>query len=82
MVIEKNYGAYSAHVKMRLIVNGESIRITHMGPDFLLVDCNSDHPPGEATVMMRVDESESQWRVRLPYGISKDSRHVALALAE
>jgi hypothetical protein len=82
MATDNNYGAYSAQVKMRLIVNGQSIRITHMGPDFLLVECNDNHPPGEATILMRVDESESQWRVRLPNGISKDSKHVALALAE
>jgi hypothetical protein len=82
MIAEKNYGAHSAQVKMRLIVNGQSIRITHMGPDFLLVDCSSDYPAGEATIMMWVDESESQWRVKLPQGISKDSKYVALALAE
>ena len=82
MTTNNNYGAYSAQVKMRLLVNGQSIRITHMGPDFLLVECNDSYPPGEATIMMRVDESESQWRVRLPNGISKDSKHVALALTE
>jgi hypothetical protein len=80
--MDNNYGAYSARVKMRLIVNGESIRITHMGPDFLLVDCHTDYPPGDATIMMQVDQSESQWRVRLPNGISRESKHVALALAE
>lgn len=67
---------------MRLIVNGESIRITHMGPDFLFVDCNSDYPPGKAIIKMRVDDSETQWTVRLPQGISRDSKQVALALAE
>jgi len=82
MVTEKNYGAYSAQVKMRLIVDGQSIRITHMGPDFLLVDCDSDHPPGDATIMMEVDQSKSQRRVKLPNGISKESKHVALTLAE
>jgi hypothetical protein len=82
MIAGKEYGAHSAQVRMRLIVNGESIRITHMGPDFLLVDCNNNYPPGEATIMMRVDQSESQWVVKLPDGISKDSKRVALALAE
>ncbi|PYJ07154.1 MAG: hypothetical protein DME25_04490 [Verrucomicrobia bacterium] len=67
---------------MRLIVNGDSISITHMGPDFLLVEPASDHPPGEARIVMQVDESRSEWKVRLPEGISKASTRVALALAE
>jgi hypothetical protein len=31
---------------------------------------------------MRVDDSESEWKVRLPDGISADSKRVALALSE
>lgn len=67
---------------MRLIANGATIRITHMGPDFLLIDSPTDSPPGEATIYLRVDDSESEWKVRLPHGISADSKRVALALSE
>ena len=67
---------------MRLIVNGASISISHMGSDFLFVESANDYPPGEATIFMQVDESKSQWKVRLPEGISKDSKRVALALCE
>ena len=69
-------------VTMRLIINGESIRITHMGPDFVFIEPASDYPPGEATIYMKVDASERQWKVRLPEGISKASPRVALALSE
>lgn len=65
---------------MRLLVNGLSVRITHMGPDFLLVDAVADHPPCEATILLQVDENESRWQVNLPEGISKSSKRVALAL--
>ena len=82
MIAEQSYGAHSALVKMRLIVNGAVIRITHMGPDFLLVESPTDHPPCEASILLRVDESESEWRVRLPEGISKDSKRIALSLSE
>jgi len=67
---------------MRLIVNGSSISITQMGPDFLFVESTSDHPPGDATIVLQVDDSERQWRVRLPDGISKDCKRVAVALSE
>ncbi|SPE55003.1 hypothetical protein SBV1_2010036 [Verrucomicrobia bacterium] len=33
MIAEHSHGAHSAQVKVRLRVNGASIRITHMGPD-------------------------------------------------
>jgi hypothetical protein len=82
MIAQQNYGAHSAQVKMRLIVNGTPIRITQMGPDFLFVESPIDHPPGVASIVLRVDESESRWNVRLPDGISSSSKRVALALAE
>ena len=67
---------------MRLIVNGTSIGITHMGSDFLFLESPTDHPPCEASILLRIDDSESQWKVRLPEGISKASTRVALALSE
>ena len=67
---------------MRLIVNGTVVRITQMGPDFLFVESATEHPPGEATIVLRVDESERRWKVMLPEGISKASKRVALALPE
>ena len=80
MLAEKSYGAHSAQVKMRLIVNGASIRITQMGPDFLFVDSASDHPSGEATIVLQVDGSERRWNVHLQNGISAESKRVAIAM--
>jgi hypothetical protein len=82
MITEQNYGAHSAIVEMELIINGTSIGITHMGRDFVLIESPADHPPGEADLMLNVDESKSQWKVRLPGGISKDSKRVALAVID
>ncbi len=65
---------------MSLIVEGTMIPVRQMGPDFLFVDSSSDHPPCEATIVLQVDDSERQWQVRLPEGISKASTRVALAL--
>ena len=76
----QNYGAHSAQVKMRLILNGLSVRITHMGPDFLFVESPPEHPPSQATIALSVDGSESQWQVSLPHGISANSKRVTIAL--
>jgi hypothetical protein len=81
MIAEQNYGAHSARVEMRLIVNGVSIGITHMGPDFLFIESASDCPPGDATIVLQVDQSERRWNVRLPNGISANSKRVAIAVS-
>ena len=81
MIAKQSNGAHSAVVKMRLIINGTSIPINQMGPDFLFVDSASDYPPGEATIVLQIDDSHREWQVRLPDGISRNSHHVPLALA-
>ena len=65
---------------MRLMVGGAVIRITHMGPDFLLIESPADVPPCEASIVLRVDDSQSEWKVRLPEGISGNSKRVALTV--
>jgi hypothetical protein len=80
MISDQNYGAHSARVGMFLIVNGSSLSITQMGPDFLFVEPRGDHPPCDATIVLQVDEAERRWQVRLPNGIAKGSKRVALAL--
>jgi len=67
---------------MRLILNGTAIRITHMAPDFVLIDSPADYPPCDASILLKVDDTEDQWKVSLPLGISKGSNRVALALPE
>lgn len=81
MIAEQTYGAHSAHVEMRLIVNGDSIGVTHMGRDFVLVESPAEYPPGEASLLLKVDQSESRWNVRLPDGIAAGSKRVAISLA-
>ena len=43
---------------MRLLINGVSLSIGQMGPDFLLLDESIDPPPAEATIVFRVDANE------------------------
>ena len=67
---------------MHLIINGSSVSITHMGPDFLFIEGGHDHPPGQATIVLQVDDAERRWQVNLPDGIAKASTRVALALSK
>jgi hypothetical protein len=64
---------------MRLLVNGTSLPVGQLGPDFLLLKTPFDHPPDDATIVLRVDGNERQWRVHLPEGITAESRRVVIA---
>jgi hypothetical protein len=74
-------GGHSARVTMRLLLNGFSIPVTQMARDFLLVESPVSHPPADASLILKVDESERCWKVRLPEGVSKTSKRVAIAKA-
>jgi len=64
---------------MRLLVNGSSIAVAQMGPDFLLVDAPINHPPGNASLILQAGQSARRWNVHLPEGISAASKRVAIA---
>ena len=44
MNASSNRGGHSAQVRMRLFVNGHSLRISQMGPDFLFMDAPVPQP--------------------------------------
>ena len=60
------------------VLDDGSIPVAQMGPDFLLLDAPFDYPPGNAGVVLQVDQSERRWDVRLPNGISAASNRVAV----
>lgn len=64
---------------MQLLVNGFTLPVSQLGPDFLLVNTPVNHAPGSATVVMQIDESERRWNVRLPQGMSAESKRVQIA---
>jgi hypothetical protein len=75
------HGGHSADVRISLLLNGHSIPVAQLGPNFLLLDAPCNHPPTEGCILLRVDESERRWTVRLPEGISADSKRVAIMTA-
>ena len=72
-------GGHSAQVDLCLLLNGQSLPVAQLGPDFLLLHDPVNHEPTIAAVVMRVDESERRWNVRLPHGISADNNRVPIA---
>jgi hypothetical protein len=77
-----SHGGHSADVRICLLFNGHSIPVAQLGPDFLLLDAPADHPPGPASIVLRVDQSERRWDVSLPNGISSASKRVAITTAQ
>jgi hypothetical protein len=73
-----SHGGHSADVRINLMFGGHSIPEAQLGPDFLLLDAPADHPPGPASILLRVDQSERRWDVCLPNGISATSKRVAI----
>ena len=71
-------GGHSANVRMSLAVNGHSLRIAQLGPQFLILSDPVDHPPADAEIKMSVDGHESQWPVFLVDGISQSKPRVAI----
>lgn len=67
---------------MRLLVNGLSLPVAQLGPDFLLLEAPANYPPSDACVVLHVDLSERRWNVRLPHGISSGTRRVEIAATE
>jgi hypothetical protein len=72
---------HSSDVSIDLLVDGATLRVGQMGRDFLLLDTTIDHPPAEAIIVLRVDQSERRWSVRLPEGISAGRERVKIGLA-
>ena len=70
---------HSADVRIQLNVNGHSLNVAQLGPDFLTVRDNIEHPPTEGEIVMSIDGRERRWNVFLPEGISPDRTRTKLA---
>jgi hypothetical protein len=78
MNVANGNGGHSAQVKMQLLVDGNTIPVAQAGPDFVLLKTAFDHPSCKARFVIRVDEDERHWAVRLPDGISSSSNRVSV----
>jgi hypothetical protein len=64
---------------MRLTLNGHSLRIGQMGPNFLILDDTIDHPPSRAEIFFSVDGNEERWTVNLPNGLQAGRKRVLIS---
>jgi len=76
-MIETGYkNGQSAVVRMRLLLNGCSLPIAQLGPDFLILREPAECPPSKAEITLTVDGKEERWPVRLPEGIQPDHTRI------
>ena len=61
---------YSADVRMHMRVNGHTVNIGQLGPDFLILDSAPELPPSQAEITVSIDGRVRQWSVQLPDGVS------------
>ena len=67
---------------MELTLHGRTLSVGQLGNDFLLLNEPVEMPAGDATLRVRIDESEQFWKVKVPEGTSAFSNRVRLAIAD
>jgi hypothetical protein len=68
---------HSSLVHLSLVTEYGTIRLSQIGPHFVVVSKAQDLPPCDAEIIMRVNGQENRWKVRLVEGISASDRQVA-----
>lgn len=72
----QTYG-HSAKVAITLVSQGRQIPVAHVGNSGLLVRVLDEPvPPGEATLVIEIDDSKKQHRIVLPDGVSETNKFV------
>ena len=66
---------------MHLELDGKTLSVGQLGPDFLILDTAIDHPPARGRLFFSVDGNEREWDIHLPEGLSAGSRRVVIAKA-
>lgn len=57
---------YSAQVRIRLHVNGQTYRVAQIGGGRLIFDSPVSFPATTGTVVMTIDGQEERWQVAIP----------------
>jgi hypothetical protein len=79
ILVSAGHTGVSSDVRIHLLLDGQTLSVSHLGPDFLRLDKNVEHAPSTGRLFFSVDGNERQWDVRLPDGIALDSGRVRIA---
>jgi hypothetical protein len=63
---------HSAEVQMHLVLNGPTLPISHLGPNYLRLKEPAELAPCDAQIVLVIDGHESRWPVHLPEGLQRD----------
>lgn len=55
---------------MQLNVDGASLPIAQLGPDFLILAESMEGALQHGEIVLRVDSAEERWKVDLPHGLA------------
>jgi hypothetical protein len=66
---------------MELRLSNQVLPIVEIGPTFVTLEAPIELPPGSAKLWFSIDGREREWEVRLPNGITAESRRVEIAAA-
>lgn len=73
--------SHSVDVRMQLAVNGRVFVVGQLGPDFVILDDPSDHPPSPAELRLTIDGRARTWPIDLPAGIATTERRTRITPA-
>jgi len=61
---------HSAQVHMHLEIEGTSLPIAQLGPDFLILEQTIQHPATRGEIVLQIDASKRRWKVSLPESLA------------
>jgi len=70
---------YSSNVRLELRLNGLTLQVAQVAPDWCILIDTMDHPPCEAELVLYVDHHRRTRQVKLPDGLSRSTKRVRFA---
>lgn len=66
---------------MHIEIGGRTLSVAQLGPDFLILETSVEHPPADAILFFSIDGNERRRSIRLPNGISPETKRTLIAKA-
>lgn len=67
---------HSSTVRMQLRVNGSTLSVREVGPDFIVLANSIDHPPTDAELIISIDGQEDRRILTLVDGLRRDRTEI------